>query len=304
MRNDIQLARDVEANYPGHVQSRGGTMNKPLFCLDPATLLIETATAKEIGRSLASAYQSRTPFPYGCYDDFLDSSILEGVLKDLSSLPAPEASFDRAQEKLKASYSPEKLPAHTRHLLYALNSKPFIAFLEALTGIKGLIPDPYFMGGGIHVVSNGGHLDIHADFNHHKIMNLERRINVLIYLNKDWKAEYGGSFEIWDDDMSAQVESFVPVFNRMCCFNTTSRSWHGNPDPVKHPLGYPRQSIALYYYTATWSNTKKAHTTQFKPRPNTNDQADRLVARQEFVRDLIPPALYRRIAGKLHRIGL
>jgi Rps23 Pro-64 3,4-dihydroxylase Tpa1-like proline 4-hydroxylase len=279
-------------------------MTKALLPLDPGSFLIETAQAKEIGASLAATYRNRTPFPYGCYDDFLDSSILEGVLEDLKSLPAPEASFNRAQERFKASYSPEKLPQHTRQLLYALNSKPFIAFLEALTGIKGLIPDPYYMGGGIHVVSNGGHLDIHADFNHHKIMNLERRINVLIYLNKDWKAEYGGSFEIWNDDMSARVESFEPIFNRMCCFNTTSRSWHGNPEPVNHPTGLPRQSIALYYYTATWSDLKKAHTTQFKPRPGSKDEVDRLVARQELVKDLLPPALYRRIVSKLHRNGL
>ena len=279
-------------------------MNQPLFPLDPETLLIPTDDARSLGKSLSETYNSKQPFPYGCYDNFLDSSILDGVLEDLNTLPAPEASFERAQERFKSSYSPERLPANTRRLLYALNSRPVIAFLESLTGIKGLIPDPYFMGGGIHVVSNGGHLDIHADFNHHVMMNLERRINVLIYLNKDWKKEYGGSFEIWNDDMSECVESFEPIFNRMCCFNTGSRSWHGNPEPVNHPDGKPRQSIALYYYTATWSDTRKPHTTHFQPRPNTIDKPDRQVARQEFVRDLIPPVLYRRIAGKLRRIGL
>ena len=279
-------------------------MIQPLFNLDPETFLVGVEDARSLGTNLSGAYQNKKPFPYGCYDNFLDSSILDGVLADLETLPAPETNFDRAQERSKASYSPERLPAHTRRLLYALNSRPVIAFLEALTGIKGLIPDPYFMGGGIHVVSNGGHLDIHADFNHHVIMNLERRINVLIYLNRDWKTEYGGSFEIWNDDMSERIESFEPIFNRMCCFNTGSRSWHGNPEPVNHPHGKPRQSIALYYYTATWSGSRKAHTTQFQPRPNTADKPDRKVARQEFVKDLLPPALYRRIAGKLSRIGL
>ena len=279
-------------------------MNQPLLPISPETLLIPADEARSVGTSLSEAYRNRQPFPYGCYDNFLESTILDGVLKDLNTLSVPESSFDRAQERLKASYSPERLPTHTRSLLYALNSRPMLTFLESLTGIKGLIPDPYFMGGGIHVVSNGGHLDIHADFNHHVMMNLERRINVLIYLNKDWKREYGGSFEIWNDDMSECVESFEPVFNRMCCFNTGSRSWHGNPEPVNHPDGKPRQSIALYYYTATWSDTHKPHTTHFQPRPNSNDKPDRLVARQEFVRDLIPPALYRRIAGKLRHFGL
>lgn len=279
-------------------------MIQPLFRLDPESLLISGEEARSLGAALSEPYQNKEPFPYGCYDNFLDSSILDRVLADLDTLPAPEVSFDRAQERYKASYSPEKLPAHTRRLLYALNSRPLIAFLEALTGIKGLIPDPYFLGGGIHVVSNMGHLDIHADFNHHVIMNLERRINVLIYLNKDWKKEYGGSFEIWNDNMSECVESFEPIFNRMCCFNTGSRSWHGNPEPVNHPNGKPRQSIALYYYTATWSESRKPHTTHFQPRPNSEDKPDRRIARQEFVRDLLPPVLYRRISSKLNRIGL
>ena len=279
-------------------------MNQPLFRMDPETLLVGTEEARSVGKMLSEDYKSRRPFPYGCYDNFLDASILDGVLNDLDALPAPEAKFDRAQERYKASYSPERLPAHTRRLLYALNSRPVIAFLEALTGIKGLIPDPYFMGGGIHVVSNGGHLDIHADFNHHVVMNLERRINVLIYLNKDWKKEYGGAFEIWNDNMSERVEIFEPVFNRMCCFNTGSRSWHGNPEPVNHPHGQTRKSIALYYYTATWSDAKKGHSTHFQPRPNTIDKPDWKIARQEFIRDILPPALYRRIAGKLNRIGL
>ena len=116
--------------------------------------------------------------------------------------------FDRAQEKLKSQFVTERLQAYTRRLLYALNSRPFLMFLEELTGIDGLIPDPYFTGGGIHVVANGGHLDIHADFYHHAKLNLERRINVLIYLNRDWQEDWGGSFEVWNDDMTRKAASF------------------------------------------------------------------------------------------------
>ena len=102
------------------------------------------------------------------------------------------SSFSRPQENLKTSYLPERLPTYTKNLFYTLNSRPFLLFLEELTGIQGLISDPYFIGGGVHMVANGGHLDIHADFNHHGKLNLERRLNVLIYLNKDWRSEWGG----------------------------------------------------------------------------------------------------------------
>ena len=176
-------------------------------------------------------------------------------------------------------------------------------FLEEMTGITGLIPDPYYIGAGIHRVSNGGHLDIHADFNLHKPMMLERRLNVLIYLNPDWRPEWGGSFEIWDKQMTRKEASFTPLFNRMVCFSTASDTFHGNPAVVNHPNGEPRLSIALYYHTATWDASRKAHSTLFKPRPGTLDETDRLEMRRAFMENVLPPFIYRRVAGKLRRIG-
>lgn len=272
--------------------------------IDPETLLISADDAREFGKAAAAEYRGRKPYPYGCFDNFMPPEILDRVREELRTLPAAETFFNRPQEKLKAAYMPERLGPYTRAVFHSLNSKAFLAFLEELTGIEGLIPDPYFAGGGIHVVSNGGHLDIHADFNHHGKLNLERRMNVLIYLNKDWKEEYGGSFEIWNDDMTAKVAGFAPLFNRMCCFNTASNTWHGNPEPVNHPDGEPRMSIALYYYTATWDSTREAHTTLFKPRPGTQDQRDSIEARHRFLNNVLPPFIYRRLDGRLRRLGI
>lgn len=278
-------------------------MTTPFLQIDPETLLLAPEAARAAGKSHAEAYRSAAPYPHAGFDDFLPPEILERVLEELRDLPEAETSFDRAQEKLKTSYTPERLGTYTKNLFYALNSKPFILFLEELTGISGLIPDPYFSGGGVHRIETGGHLDIHADFNHHAKLNLERRLNVLIYLNHDWKAEYGGSFELWDKDMTKMVSSFVPTFNRMVCFSTTSDSWHGNPSKVNHPQGTPRQSLALYYYTATWDATRKGHTTLFRPRPGTIDQKDKETARNELIQDLLPPLIYRKYMGLRHRLG-
>ncbi|MBU3030440.1 2OG-Fe(II) oxygenase [Paracoccus marinaquae] len=275
----------------------------PVLALDPETLEMDAEVAKAAGKAASDEYRNRKPYPYGGFDDFLPEEVLDRVREDLKQLPESETSFDRPQEKLKTSYIPERLPPYTRNLFYTLNSRPFVQFLENMTGIKGLIPDPYFAGGGIHMVANGGHLDIHADFNHNAILNLERRLNVLIYLNKDWKEEYGGSFEIWNNEMTEQVASFVPQFNRMVCFNTGSTTWHGNPTTVNHPEGQPRMSMALYYYTATWDGTKKSHTTLFKPRPGTADEADRETRRNEILQDVLPPVMYRRVIGPLRRLG-
>jgi len=271
--------------------------------MDSETLLIDRAAATALGESAAAEYQSKQPYHYGGFDDFLPEDVLEKVVEELARMPDAEDSFNRPQEKLKTSYIPERLPPYTKHLFYALNSRPFLQFLEKMSGIDGLIPDPYFSGGGIHVVANGGHLDIHADFNHHKKLNLERRMNVLIYLNRDWKEEYGGAFEIWENDMSRQVESYTPIFNRMVCFSTGSNTMHGNPETVNHAEGTPRRSIALYYYTATWDGSKRSHTTQFKPRPGTIDKTDWKIKKQEMAQDFLPPFLYRRLRRPLRRLG-
>ncbi|WP_299774382.1 2OG-Fe(II) oxygenase [uncultured Tateyamaria sp.] len=273
------------------------------YNIDPDTLLIDNDTAKAAGAAQAEIYQAAEPYHHACIDNFLPEALLENVLNELETLPAPEEGYSRAQENLKFSYIPERLPAYTKNLFYAFNSRPFILFLEQMTGIKGLIPDPYFMGAGIHKTLNGGHLDIHADFNLHGPMQVERRLNVLIYLNRDWKEEYGGSFEVWDKEMTRKMNSFVPKFNRMVCFSTGSDTFHGNPEPVNHPEGEARQSIALYYYTATWDATRKEHTTLFKPRPGSKDKADRLVARRALMQDILPPIVYRKLAGPLSRIG-
>ena len=275
-----------------------------VFTFDPEELTIEFAEAKSIGKKFSEEYQSGEPYHHICVDDFLPMEIIEKVRADVKSLPDAERGFDADAEKLKSQYSPDRLPAYSRHLFQAFNARPFIQFLEEMTGIKGLIPDPYFMGAGIHKTLNGGYLNIHADFNVHKQMRLERRLNVLIYLNPPWKEEWGGSFEIWDKPMENKVASFAPTENRMCCFSTGSDTWHGNPEPVNHPEGLPRMSIALYYYTATWDDSRVEHTTIFKPRPGSSDVSDVRDRRARLVRDILPPMLYRRIANKLHRVGL
>lgn len=247
-----------------------------------------------LGESLHAQYVAALPFPHICIDNFLDRKILDTVLDDVESIPAPpEDSYDRAQERLKFSYNPDTLPEFTRTLFHTFNARPFIAFLEKLTGISALLPDPYFLGGGIHQVRNGGHLDIHADFNYHPMLKVERRINVLIYLNEGWQTDFGGQFEIWDTEMTQRMKSFDPIFNRCVIFNTTSDSYHGNPIPVAHPGGKPRLSIALYYYTATWDGTKRTHTTQFKVRPNSRDRFDWKVRTKEVLHEVTPPIMVR-----------
>lgn len=268
-----------------------------LAAMNPQTGLLDCDAAPDAGIGLHSEYASAAPFPHIVIDEFLPPETAQLCLDEFTTvgLGGTKASqgFDRAQERAKRQLAPDGLSDPVRQIFHAFNSRPFIQVLENISGIDGLIPDPDFLGGGLHEIATGGHLSIHADFNHHKRLNLERRINLLIYLNKDWRAEYGGQLELWSEDMARCEKSIVPLFNRAVMFNTTSHSNHGNPQPVNHPTGQSRKSIALYYYTASWDGSKREHTTQFRPRPASSDATDWSVIGRELLTDLLPPLVAR-----------
>ena len=113
--------------------------------IDPNQLTMETAAAKELGAKYGQSYQSGEPYHHICIDNFLPMEIIEGVRTDLANLPEAQRSFEAAEEKLKSQYNPDRLPQYSRNLFSAFNSRPFLLFLEEMTGIKGMIPDPYFL---------------------------------------------------------------------------------------------------------------------------------------------------------------
>ncbi|MEO1253120.1 MAG: 2OG-Fe(II) oxygenase [Pseudomonadota bacterium] len=261
---------------------------------DPAYGFFDAERMAEKGRELSARYASASPFPHIVIDDFCTPDILEQCLALFPAEPDPDSiSFDRAQERLKTSFNPDHLPAPVRSFFYSLNSRPFLRFLENMTGIDGLIADPHFLGGGFHQTKQGGHLSVHADFNLHAGLKVERRLNLLIYLNHDWKQEYGGALELWDVDMKNCVHRLTPDFNRCVVFSTNANSFHGHPAPINHPEGKPRRSIAIYYYTATWDGVTRGRTTQFKARPRTGDERDWSVRLNEIASDLTPPLVMR-----------
>ena len=238
----------------------------------------------------APDYAAGKPYPHIVIDDFLPPAVLDQVLAEF---PSPGQvkwqTFDNANEKKLAFRQAESLPTPVRELLYFLNSHPVLQFLERLTGISGLIPDPSFTGGGCHQIERGGKLQVHVDFNKLQAVNLDRRLNLLIYLNKDWREEYGGHFELWDAAGQSCVKRVLPVFNRCVVFSTTETSYHGHPHPLDCPEGRTRKSIALYYYTNGRGDGHAAdgHSTVFL-----GSQAD-VRPRQtpaEVLKYLLPPA--------------
>jgi Rps23 Pro-64 3,4-dihydroxylase Tpa1-like proline 4-hydroxylase len=217
----------------------------------------------------AAGFATADPYQHAVFEDFLRP---EAVAELASVFPKPEdrLSWDRfgaiGYEVKLGSSDEVRFPEPLRRAIHDLNSGPFIRFLERLSGIDHLLPDPGLVGGGIHLSRRGDHLGIHADFNWHEGLQAHRRLNLLIYLSPHWEPGYGGELELWDTSGTRRVRTVEPLFNRAVVFNTRSDTFHGHPNHWAAPDGVYRQSIALYYYTTQRpaEEQREAHGTLYK----------------------------------------
>ncbi len=199
----------------------------------------------------AQNYRSASPFPHGVYDNFLPPALARSLS---DAFPSPSdiswVERDNVNNRRRYQHDETRVPTLLREMLREMNSRQFVLFLETLTGIDNLIPDPYFIGGGVHISGTGDFLKVHADFNWHHKLQAYRRVNALLYLPVDWQPEWKGALEFWDKDMTRAEASALPIFNRLVVFSTGEHSNHGQREPNACPPGVFRKVLNLYYYTA------------------------------------------------------
>lgn len=217
--------------------------------------------------------QTAKPFPFIAVDNFLRPEAAEAILKAFPSFEDAlkvGRTFDAVNEKFKVQVTDKaKFAEPIAQLNEELASQEFLDLMSYVFNIPHLLPDDKLVGGGIHETGPRGHLDVHVDFNLIEDRQLFRRLNILIYFNKEWQDSWGGNIELWDKEVKVCHQSFSPIFNRCVVFETSEISYHG-VTAVQCPAGMSRKSFAAYYYTkdapADWSGHK--HSTVFKARPN------------------------------------
>jgi Rps23 Pro-64 3,4-dihydroxylase Tpa1-like proline 4-hydroxylase len=268
--------------------------------------LFEPERLRLLAEQRKDDYSTADPFPHIVIDDFLPPEICDQLLAEFPSADAAEwQRVDKHHSRKLATTEELKFGPTTRNVLAEFSSPTALRFLETLTGIAGLIPDPYFTGGGLHQIVTGGFLKIHADFNHHTQLKLDRRLNLIVYLNKDWREEYKGHLELWDRDMKGCVRKILPIFNRCVVFSTTDWSYHGHPEHLACPPTMTRKSLALYYYSngRPESETSDTHGTLWQERPapaGTRQMAAMMLTGLAGAAET-PAKLLRRIAQTLGR---
>ena len=222
----------------------------------------------------AERFQQREPFRHVVIDGFLQPDIAEALLAEFPEFNPALAINEDGKVGSKSVHERIRAlgPTYSRFDEF-IQTQDFLGLVSRITGIPGLLYDPHYFGGGTHDNRNGQALDAHVDFNRHPVTHTHRRLNLIIYLNPDWQAEWGGVLELHSDPRSDhdQVTPVVPLFNRAVIFETTEHSWHGF-SPINLPAtrqDEARRSIALYFYTAQRpaDELAEAHSTVYVGRP-------------------------------------
>jgi hypothetical protein len=239
--------------------------------LSQSYFVFDRAVLQDLASRSRERYAAAAPFPHVVLDEIFPLDVADRLLAEFPSPDRFAAEHDAGERRRQgkfASTDEAMLGPFTRHLLRHLNSPVFLEFLEAMTGIPGLLPDPDISHALRHY-KRGGCLGIHADFNYHGGLRLDRRLNLIVYLNKHWSADWGGDLELWDRNMRQCVARVAPVFDRCIVFACTDWSFHGFPEPLRCPEGTTRQSLQLYYYTngRPPDEVSPPHSTLFQWRP-------------------------------------
>ena len=216
---------------------------------------------------LATAYRSGQPFPHIVLDDVLHPDVFERAMAEFPGIRDEFwKGYLHVNETKYSNTQPDSWGETLRSVAEEFCSPPFVEFLTRLTGIENLMPDWSMDGGGLHQTLRGGHLNIHADFTtHHDHDNWARRVNILLYLNREWHDEWGGKLELWDKEMTAPQAKVQPAGNRMLIFTTSDDSFHGHPDALTCPEDVARRSMALYYFTEEEQAVRRSTNYQARP---------------------------------------
>jgi hypothetical protein len=230
------------------------------------------------------------PFPYIYLDDFLEPSFADSLSEHFPSLSEMDIIYEGLNEHKGEHSKFENIHQDFNRLKQILSTDSFRKAIETISGIDNLeiINDRY--GSGLHQGGAGSFLDIHIDYNLHPFEKKQRRLNFIIFLNKNWQKEWGGYLEFWNSSGTECVASIEPRFNRCVLFISNNISYHGY-SAIQCPVSVTRKSFYLYFFTKP-EKRLLFHDTVFTPAPNDSLIRKYRIKAKELFKNTIKRILY------------
>ena len=194
----------------------------------------------------------RYPFDHMIIDDFFD---LDTAFKLDFEFPEFNSNlwydYNNPLEVKKTMNFWDRFPAATYQAFWEFCSPEFSSVLSKKFGVD-LKADIGLNGGGWHIHGTNGKLNIHQDYSIHPKIPMQRKLNIIYHLSRDWDKSWGGSLQLWTHDSKTNqpnvLASTIDVkFNRAVIFDTTQHSWHGFAGQLTCPPGVFRKTLAIYY---------------------------------------------------------
>jgi hypothetical protein len=267
-------------------------MLKDMTGIRESSRLLDRLSLDESSSHLAAEYERASPYPYLTIDNMFETALLDRLLAEMSEAESSKWIYHNTRECDKLGQkSAASLGDAGFELACLMHSAPFLYLLSEITGIWNLLPDPYMHGAGYSIIPSDGKFDVHVDLNADLTIGLTRRLVVIVYLNRNWKSEYGGQLELWNKDATRKVCAIEPVFNRTLIMEIADQNYHGIA-PVVEPNGRSRYSFMLYFNTAGEILGKDAgvHSSLYAPACYRQKQTFSKIARR-----WLPPAIFDRL---------
>lgn len=220
---------------------------------------IDLITNKYHPKDYAIDYSHGVPVPWLAFDDFLPADLFKKVQKEINSIPEHIwTKFTRNGSMMKECTNLKFVPI-IRELALNFNSHEFINWLEDMTGINRIIPDPHFIGAGLMRCYQGDSLKLHTDFNWNEQLHLNRCLSMILYLSPEWDESWQGSLEFWNFDKTECLHRVVPKPNRLLLWNYDERTVHGHPVPLTCPENASRDGLRIFYFNSNATPVSPPH---------------------------------------------
>lgn len=243
---------------------------------------------------LKETFLNGCPYEHVVIDNFLNADYAEKVY---NLFPSHFENWYKYENPIEVKYAFDDiylLPDELKNYFYYLSSSKIISLFSEMTNIPDLEYDEYLHGAGLHAHPKYGRLNIHLDYEKHPQSGKERRINVILFLSKNWQESWNGANELWNGDVTKCIQKTDIQFNRAIVFKTNDISWHGLPDIIKCPENTFRKSLAYYYVSPLTTDNKspKSHRMKAKfvkrPQDQDNENMEKLyeIRTQRLITDI------------------
>lgn len=194
-------------------------------------------------------YKNAKPFEHIIIHNFLN---IEYANLIYDKFPTNFDNWHKYYNPIEIKYANDdinNMDENIKKLFYILSTDEILNIFSKISGVENLEYDPYLHGAGLHAHPRNGRLHMHLDYEKHPYIDKERRLNLILYLSKNWNEEWNGQTELWNKDMTECVKKSPVIFNTAIMFKTNEISWHGLPEKIKCPKNIYRKSLAFYYIT-------------------------------------------------------